>query len=130
MARRRLATDHKAPAAEDTGSYNASCFFLISCFPDCLLSYGSPETQNFEDALAHAQSGQPLARFAAEQMSAVRQFSPIAHRVSVVRLLQGPADIDRRRKGLTGIPSARTARLATEIFVLQSPAKVRKISTR
>src|ERR1700730_5574315 len=63
-----------------------------------IASYGSPKTQNFEDALAHTQSGQPLARFAAKQMSAVWQFASVAHCMSVVWLLQGPTNIDRRRE--------------------------------
>ena len=44
-------------------------------------SYGSPKTQNLEDAIAHAQGGQPLARAAADQMPAMRQLRGLAHRL-------------------------------------------------
>jgi len=48
---------------------------------------GSPKTQDIKNAIAHAQSGKPLACLAAEQMSAVRKQRTIAHRLSIVRLL-------------------------------------------
>jgi len=48
---------------------------LFSCFKCALLvaCNGSPKTQNIKDAIAHAESGKPLARFAAQQMPAVRE---------------------------------------------------------
>jgi hypothetical protein len=49
--------------------------------------HGSPKTQNIKDAIAHAESGKPLARLAAKQMSrsaeaACRRISP-AHRAAI-----------------------------------------------
>jgi hypothetical protein len=50
-------------------------------------SHGSSETQDFEDAAAHAQGRKPLAPAAVEQVPAMRQHSCIAQRLSIVRLL-------------------------------------------
>jgi hypothetical protein len=55
---------------------------------------GSPKTQNIKDAIAHAESGKPLARLAAEQMPAVRKQRAFAHRLSVLRLLSRAPGID------------------------------------
>jgi hypothetical protein len=71
---------------------------------------GSPKTQDIKNAIAHAQSGKPLACLAAEQMSAVRKQRTIAHRLSIVRLLSWPPGPDVGRqvivrctvKGLNG----------------------------
>jgi len=73
---------------------------LFSCFSYAFVAacHGSPETQNIEDALAHTQSGEPLARGAAEQMSTVREYGPVAHRLSVVRLLPRTTGIDPRKQ--------------------------------
>jgi len=49
--------------------------------------YGSPKTQNLEDAIALAQGSQPLARTAAESMPAMREHGCRTHSVSIVRLL-------------------------------------------
>jgi hypothetical protein len=49
--------------------------------------HGSPKTQNIEDAVTHAQGGEPLACSASEQMSPVRKHRSLAHRLPVVRLL-------------------------------------------
>jgi len=49
--------------------------------------YGSPQTQNFEDAAAHAQGGESLARAATEQVSAMRQHRRLTHRLPELRLL-------------------------------------------
>ena len=63
---------------------------------DALISacHGSPKTQNIKDAIAHAESGKPLARLAAEQMSAVRKQRAVAYRLPIVRLLPRPPGID------------------------------------
>jgi hypothetical protein len=50
-------------------------------------SYGSSKTQNFEDAIAHAQGVASLARAVAEQMSAVRKRRGIAYSLSFVWVL-------------------------------------------
>jgi len=63
-----------------------------------LVKYGSPKTQNFEDAIAFAQSGEPLARPAAKQMPAMWQRSRIAYRLSVVWLLPWATSVDTRRE--------------------------------
>jgi len=62
---------------------------LFSCFKCALVAacHGSPKTQNIKDAIAHAESGKPLARVAAQQMSAVREQRAIAHRLPILRLL-------------------------------------------
>ena len=60
--------------------------------------HGSSKTQNIKDAIAHAQSGEPLARLAAEQMPAVRKQRAIAHRLSIVRLLPRPPGPDVGRE--------------------------------
>jgi len=58
--------------------------------------HGSPETQNFEDALAHAQSGKPLACAGAQQMSAMRERYSLAYCVSIVRLLPRATGVNAR----------------------------------
>ena len=55
---------------------------------------GSSKTKNIKDAIAHAESGKPLARVAAQQMSAVRKQPSIAHRLPIVRLLPWPTGLD------------------------------------
>jgi hypothetical protein len=80
----------------ESQTIGAGCFFLISCFPHSL--YGSSETQNLEDAFAHAQSITSLARTAAEQVSAMRQQRRVTHCMSILRLLQGPAGFNDRGK--------------------------------
>ena len=60
--------------------------------------HGSPKTQNIKDAIAHAESGKPLARVAAEQMSAVRKQRAIAHRLPIVRLLPWPTGLNVGRQ--------------------------------
>jgi hypothetical protein len=60
--------------------------------------HGSPKTQNIKDAIAHAESGKPLARVAAQQMSSVRKQPAIAHRLPIVRLLPWPAGLDVGRQ--------------------------------
>jgi len=66
---------------------------------DALVSacHGSPKTQNIKDAIAHAESGKPLARIAAEQMPAVRKQRAIAYRLPIVRLLRGPSGLNAGR---------------------------------
>jgi len=59
---------------------------------------GSPKTQNIKDAIAHAESGKPLARVAAQQMSAVRKQLAVAYRLSIVRLLPWPSGVDVGRQ--------------------------------
>jgi len=60
--------------------------------------HGSPKTQNIKDAIAHTQSGKPLARGAAQQMPAVREQRAIAHRLSIVRLLPRAPGVDVGRQ--------------------------------
>jgi hypothetical protein len=55
---------------------------------------GSSKTQNIKDAIAHAESGKPLARVAAQQMSAVREQRAVAHRLPILRLLPWPPGLD------------------------------------
>jgi|SRR5947209_7978864 len=78
--------------------------------------HGSSKTQNFKDAVAHAQSGEPLASPAADQVFAMRKPGSGPLGLSFLRLLQRPPGADRRRQSLT------------EDFLLQMRAKVRKIS--
>jgi len=59
---------------------------------------GSSKTKNIKDAIAHAESGKPLARFAAQQMSAVREQRAIAHRLPILRLLPWPPGLDIGRQ--------------------------------
>jgi hypothetical protein len=67
---------------------------------DALVSacHGSPKTQNIKDAITHAESSKPLARFAAKQMSAVRKQPAIAHRLPILRLLSRAAGLDVRKQ--------------------------------
>src|SRR5262249_20358042 len=55
---------------------------LVSAF------YGSPKAQNLQNASAHAQGREPLARTAVDQMSAVWEHGHFAHDLPVLRLLQ------------------------------------------
>ena len=59
--------------------------------------YGSPQTQNFEDALAHAQGVASLASAIVEQVLAMRQPGRFAYRLRFLRLLQRPSGVERRR---------------------------------
>jgi len=52
-----------------------------------LAGHGSSKTQNVEDALAHTQSGQSLARAAIEQVPSMREQRCFAHCVHFLRLL-------------------------------------------
>ena len=52
--------------------------------------------QNIQNAVTHAQSSESLARAASEQMSPVRKQRPVAHCLSVVRLLPRSAGVDAR----------------------------------
>jgi hypothetical protein len=63
---------------------------------DALVSacHGSSKTQNIKNAIAHAESGKPLARLAAKQMPAVRKQRAIARRLPIVRLLPRPSGPD------------------------------------
>jgi hypothetical protein len=63
-----------------------------------LIKYGSAKTQNVEDAIAFAQSGEPLARGVAKQMPAMWQRNRIAYRLSVLWLLPWATSIDARGK--------------------------------
>jgi len=60
--------------------------------------YGSPKTQNIQDALTHAQSSEPLARCASEQVLSVRKQRPLAHRLPIVRLLPQSTGVDARKQ--------------------------------
>jgi hypothetical protein len=64
---------------------------------------GSSKTQNIKDAIAHAESGKPLARVAAQQMSAVRKQLAVAHRLSIVRLLPWPSGADARKQMIVAV---------------------------
>ena len=74
---------------------NIVFFFKYALVSAC---HGSPKTQNIKDAIAHAESGKPLARVAAQQMSAVRKQPAIAHRLPIVRLLPWPTGPDVGRQ--------------------------------
>jgi hypothetical protein len=74
---------------------------LISCFPNFF--NGSPKTQNIKDAIAHAESGKPLARVAAQQMSAVWKQLAIAHRLPILRLLSRATGPDVGRQVTVGV---------------------------
>jgi len=52
-----------------------------------LVNYGRPQTENLEDAVAHAQSGQPVACPTARQVRAMWQHRALAHRLPFLRLL-------------------------------------------
>jgi hypothetical protein len=56
--------------------------------------HGSPKTQNIKDAITHAESSKPLARFAAQQMPAVREQPAIAHCLPILRLLSRATGLD------------------------------------
>ncbi|CAA9251867.1 MAG: LSU ribosomal protein L32p @ LSU ribosomal protein L32p, zinc-dependent, partial [uncultured Chthoniobacterales bacterium] len=59
---------------------------------------GCPKTQSIQDAAAHAQGIPPLACAANEQVLAMRQYAAVAHRLRILRILQGPpGPYDRRR---------------------------------
>ena len=60
--------------------------------------HGSPKAQNIENAVAHTQSGKPLACPAPKQMPAVWQHCRLAHRMSIVRLLPYATGVDARRQ--------------------------------
>src|SRR5450759_3069869 len=73
--------------------------FVFSRFPAFVIgSYGSPETQNIENAVAHAQSIPPLATAAAQQMPAMRQRRGVAYGLHFLRLLQRTPGPHRRRR--------------------------------
>jgi hypothetical protein len=73
--------------------------FVFSRFPAFVIgSYGSPETQNIENAAAHAQSITPLAAAAAQQMPAMRQRCGIAYGLHFLWLLQRTPGPHRRRR--------------------------------
>ncbi len=63
--------------------------FIAAC-------HGSSKTKDFEDAITHAQGGEPMARAAIEQVPAMRQHGSVAHRMSELRILQIAAGPDGR----------------------------------
>ncbi len=65
--------------------------FIAAC-------HGSPETQNIQNAVTHAQSGKPLACRAAQQVSPVRKQRPVTHRLPIVRLLPWATGADARKQ--------------------------------
>ena len=69
--------------------------FIAAC-------HGSSKTKDLEDAITHAQGGQPLARAAVEQVPAMRQRGSVAHGVSKLRILQIAADPDGRGQIMEG----------------------------
>ena len=72
---------------------------------DALLTrtHGSPKTQNIQNAVTHAQSSEPLARGAAEQVPPVRKQRPVAHCLPVVRLLPRATGFDARRQMIVAV---------------------------
>jgi hypothetical protein len=92
--------------------------------------HGSPKTQNIKDAIAHAESGKPLACGAAQQMSTVREQRAIAHRLPIVRLLPWATGVDARKQiRRYALKAAATKNALTFfIFILHSGTKVRKVS--
>src|SRR4029453_8029693 len=77
-----------------------TCARLVFQTRDALVTrtHGSPKTQNIKDAIAHAESGKPLARGATQQMPAVRKQRAIAHRLPIVRLLPWPPGFNAGRE--------------------------------
>src|SRR5205085_12545874 len=67
-------------------------------FPYTTLFRSSPKSQNIQDALTHAQSSEPLARCASEQVLSVRKQRPLAHRLPIVRLLPQSTGVDARKQ--------------------------------
>ena len=106
------------------------------CFRSRL--HGSSKTKDLEDAITHAQGGQPLARAAVEQVPAMRQHGSVAHSVSELRILQIAAGPDGRGQiickaalSAAGIDDTGAGRgVAPYNLVLQSVLKVRKILLR
>jgi hypothetical protein len=65
--------------------------------------HGSPKTQDIKDAIAHAESGKPLARFATQQMPTVREQPAFARRLSIVWLLPWPPGVDARKQMIVAV---------------------------
>jgi hypothetical protein len=61
-------------------------------------THGSPKTQNIQDAVTHAQSSEPLARRATEQVSPMRKYGPVPRRLPILRLLPRAAGLDARKQ--------------------------------
>jgi hypothetical protein len=108
-------------------------------FPAFLTPFnGSPKTENIKDAIAHAESGKPLERLAAQQMPAVRKQRAVAHRLPIVRVLPWPPGPDVGRQvsaavALWAMPDVEywhdaSTSEAASIFILHSVTKVRKVS--
>jgi len=92
---------------------------------DALLTrtHGSPKTQNIQNAVTHAQSSEPLACAASEQMSPVRKQRPVAHCLSIVRLLPRSTGIDARgqirRENVEGLERQASALNRLNAWTLQ-----------
>ena len=102
--------------------------------------HGSSEAQDVQNAVADAESGQPVACVAFQQMSAMRQHRAVAHCMSFVRLLSWSPGVDGGRQIAVAVVVLWAAREfmtalcftheATKILALQSAALVRKVSDR
>ena len=98
MGSRRNMTADKPSFPEAPCAVQRPNIVFLSKYALVSACHGSPKTQNIKDAIAHAESGKPLARVAAKQMSAVRKQSAIAHRLPIVRLLPWPTGLDVGRQ--------------------------------
>src|SRR5881396_3148585 len=79
---------------------NVVFFFKYAFIAAC---HGSPKTQNIQNAVTHAQSGQPLACRAAQQVSPVRKQHPVTHRLPIVRLLPRATGVDARKQMIVAV---------------------------
>jgi hypothetical protein len=65
--------------------------------------HGSPKTQNVKNAIAHPESGKPLARLAAKQMPAMREQRTVARCLPILRVLPRPPSLDIGRQVTAGV---------------------------
>ena len=94
MGSRRNMTAGKPSFLQAPWPVQRSNIVFLSKYAFISACNGSPKTQNIKDAIAHAESGKPLARGAAQQMPTVREQRAIAHRLSIVRLLSRATGVD------------------------------------
>jgi hypothetical protein len=73
---------------------NASTLFLPSEYASVAPHHGSPQTQNIQNAVAHAQSSEPLACCTTQQMPTVWKQRSVAYCLPIVRLLSRATGVD------------------------------------
>jgi hypothetical protein len=103
LGSRRNMTAGKPSFLEAPWAVQRSNIVFFSKYAFIAACHGSPKTQNIKDAIAHAQSGKPLARRAAQQMPPVWKQPAFAHRLRIVRLLSRATGVDARKQMIVAV---------------------------